>query len=163
MPLSIGAINARLRRMAAKYGTNFGAYARQAEIIARNFEYHWTASGIVQINVGKSANKDLNQFQKNALEDLRKAPSLKTLRDAARESLKDEDKPVTPKEIDKRIKQKDYIERHKDDITYISDQIKQHAKVSENAMKLYNRLAGRDDVIGYDELYDLVHNAFGGK
>lgn len=163
MSLSIGAINARLRRMAAKYGTDFGAYAKQAEIIARNFEYHWTASGVVQINVGKSANKDMNQFQKNALEDLRKAPSLKTLREEAKKSLQEENKPATPKEIEKRLLQKDYIERHRDDITYISDQKKQHAELSENEDKLYNRLSGRDDVIGYDELYELVHNAFGGK
>lgn len=163
MSLSIGAINARLRRMAAKYGTDFGAYARQAEIIARNFEYHWTASGVVQINVGKGANKNLNPFQKNALEDLRKAPSLKTLQEEARKSLKEENKPTNPKELEKRIRQKDYIERHRDDIAYISDQIKQGAKVSENAMKLYDRLSGRDDAIGYDELYEIVHNAFGGK
>lgn len=168
MATSIGAINARLRRLAQKYGTDFTAYARQAEIIARNFEYHWTKAGVVQINVGKKANQNLNQFQKNALKELEKAPSLKTLQEEARKSIKEErkgkkGKAPTAKEIEKRIKQRDYIEKHRDDISYISDQIKQGANVSENAMNLYNSLSGRDDVIGYDELYDLVHGAFGGK
>ena len=57
----------------------------------------------------------------------------------------------------------EFVKDNRDLITWVSQQIKSGATITDNLANLYNRAAGRSDEISYDELYDLINKALPDK
>lgn len=153
-------INARLVRMHKKYGENFGLYQEQAATIHANFNTYINEDGVIQIKRG-AANKNINKFQKKALEIVAKSGSVKSEQATAKKYLQEEmgiDKP-TKEQIDELVIKRDYVRSNKNMITFLSEQVDIGRTLTDTLANLYNRAAGRSDELTYDELYDLMKKA----
>lgn len=83
---SIKTVNQKIRRLARKYGTENLEYQKYISDIERNFKYHYTADGIVQIN--KPAKT--SQYQEQIIKKLGGRKGVKALETAAKKRLQDE-------------------------------------------------------------------------
>lgn len=83
---SIKTVNQKIRRLARKYGTSNLEYQKYISDIERNFKYHYTADGIVQIE--KPAN--MSQYQAQVIKKLGGRKGVKALETAAKKRLQDE-------------------------------------------------------------------------
>lgn len=84
--LSVKTVNQKIRRLAKKYGTNNVEYKKYLSDIDRNFQYHYTKEGYVQIN----APKEMSKYQKQVLHKLGGRKGVGALEKAAKKRLYDE-------------------------------------------------------------------------
>lgn len=152
-------INKRMEDLYNTFGENSTAYQEYASTVSHNFNTNVRGNGLVQIKRGK-ANAMPNDFQKRAVERLLKSgETLGTLKEAAYEDIqrtKGEDYIPSTLELIEHGKKVDYVKGHKDQISYISDQIKSGIPLTAGQQTLYNRAAGRSDEMTYDELYEMI-------
>lgn len=152
------AINKRLDELAKTFGRDTQAYNEYESIIRKNFEYRINKAGNVQIKRGK-ANANLNRFQKQAMDFLLKGgETVGTMRSAAKQYLRENDREITKQLIDEMAVKMDYVKAHNGVISKISGQENIDA-LADSLKNLYNKAAGRSYELTYDELYDLLVEA----
>lgn len=153
------AINKRLDELAKTFGRDTQAYNEYESIIRKNFEYRVNKAGNVQIKRGK-ANANLNRFQRQALDFMTQGgESVGTMREAAKQYLKENNREISKQIIDEMAVKMDYVKAHSKMISKISEQKTEGATVSDSLNDLYFKAAGRSEELTYDELYDLMVKA----
>lgn len=152
-------INKRMEELFNAFGENSSAYQEYASTVSHNFQVNTRGTGLVQIKRGKS-NAMSNDFQQRAIDKLLKSgETLGSMKAAAYEDLqrtKGENYIPSTLELLEHSKKVDYVKGHKDQISYISDQIKSGIPLTAGQQTLYNRAAGRSDEMSYDELYEMI-------
>ena len=179
-------INRVIESYVKTFGTDFSLYGDILNSLKMNeIATRINNKGIIQIQRGK-VNANLNSWQIRELKELAKMPTAYELYKKTKDDMKnkkDDEEPdiiedqvedktdpdkEEPKEKDEfdgldpvivEIMKKDYVKKNKDIFTYLSDQIKNNAKLSKAERDLYNRAAGRSDEMSYDELYTLIYTA----
>lgn len=101
-PQSIKTINQKIRRLGRKYGTESVEYQKYLADIDRNFGYHYTKDGILQIN----STPNLSKYQSQILHKLGGRKGIRQLEADAKKRLKAEgiEKPSRA-DIEKEVKQ----------------------------------------------------------
>ena len=148
-------INARMQKLYKETGDST-LYNIYKSMVSKNFETRIGKDGSLQIARGK-ANSNINKFQRAALNNILKLSTYQNIEKTAKEELKKKGQKPTKANIKKQIDKQMYVEGHKDLITWASEQAKSgRANIANSIRSLYNRLAGRDDVPTYDELYSAM-------
>lgn len=150
-------INDRMQRLFEAYGMDNPTYQQYASEVQANFEFNILPDGRVQIKQGK-ANENIDLFQRRVLNDMLKGDTYGSLRKEARKYAKEHGYGKS-KDLDELVEKMEYVKANRDLISWISEQIKAGANLTDNLKKLYNRAAGRTDELSYDELYDLMTQA----
>lgn len=154
-------INDRMQKLWETYGADNPTYQQYASQVQANFNINILPDGRVQIKQGKS-NANLNLFQRRALNDLMKLDTRGSLRKQAKQYAKEHGLGKSAN-IDELVEKQEYVKDNRDLITWVSQQIKSGATITDNLANLYNRAAGRSDELSYDELYDLINKALPDK
>lgn len=154
-------INDRMQKLWDTYGADNPTYQQYASQVQANFNINILPDGRVQIKQGKS-NANLNLFQRRALNDLMKMDTRGSLRKQAKQYAKEHGLGKSAN-IDELVEKQEYVKDNRDLITWVSQQIKSGATITDNLANLYNRAAGRSDELSYDELYDLINKALPDK
>ena len=154
-------INDRMQKLWETYGADNPTYQQYASQVQANFNINILPDGRVQIKQGKS-NANINLFQRRALNDLMKLDTRGSLRKQAKQYAKEHGLGKSAN-IDELVEKQEYVKDNRDLITWVSQQIKSGATITDNLANLYNRAAGRSDELTYDELYDLINKALPDK
>ena len=154
-------INDRMQKLWETYGADNPTYQQYASQVQANFNINILPDGRVQIKQGKS-NANINLFQRRALNDLMKLDTRGSLRKQAKQYAKEHGLGKSAN-IDELVEKQEYVKDNRDLITWVSQQIKSGATITDNLANLYNRAAGRSDELSYDELYDLINKALPDK
>lgn len=154
-------INDRMQKLWDTYGADNPTYQQYASQVQANFNINILPDGRVQIKQGKS-NANINLFQRRALNDLMKMDTRGSLRKQAKQYAKEHGLGKSAN-IDELVEKQEYVKDNRDLITWVSQQIKSGATITDNLANLYNRAAGRSDELSYDELYDLINKALPDK
>ena len=154
-------INDRMQKLWETYGADNPTYQQYASQVQANFNINILPDGRVQIKQGKS-NTNINLFQRRALNDLMKMDTRGSLRKQAKQYAKEHGLGKSAN-IDELVEKQEYVKDNRDLITWVSQQIKSGATITDNLANLYNRAAGRSDELSYDELYDLINKALPDK
>lgn len=154
-------INDRMQKLWDTYGADNPTYQQYASQVQANFNINILPDGRVQIKQGKS-NASINLFQRRALNDLMKLDTRGSLRKQAKQYAKEHGLGKSAN-IDELVEKQEYVKDNRDLITWVSQQIKSGATITDNLANLYNRAAGRSDELSYDELYDLINKALPDK
>jgi hypothetical protein len=154
-------INDRMQKLWETYGADNPTYQQYASQVQANFNINILPDGRVQIKQGKS-NANINLFQRRALNDLMKMDTRGSLRKQAKQYAKEHGLGKSAN-IDELVEKQEYVKDNRDLITWVSQQIKSGATITDNLANLYNRAAGRSDELSYDELYDLINKALPDK
>lgn len=154
-------INDRMQKLWETYGADNPTYQQYASQVQANFNINILPDGRVQIKQGKS-NANLNLFQRRALNDMTKMDTRGSLRKQAKQYAKEHGLGKSAN-IDELVEKQEYVKDNRDLITWVSQQIKSGATITDNLANLYNRAAGRSDELTYDELYDLINKALPDK
>ena len=154
-------INDRMQKLWETYGADNPTYQQYASQVQANFNINILPDGRVQIKQGKS-NASINLFQRRALNDLMKLDTRGSLRKQAKQYAKEHGLGKSAN-IDELVEKQEYVKDNRDLITWVSQQIKSGATITDNLANLYNRAAGRSDELSYDELYDLINKALPDK
>lgn len=154
-------INDRMQKLWDTYGADNPTYQQYASQVQANFNINILPDGRVQIKQGKS-NGNINLFQRRALNDLMKLDTRGSLRKQAKQYAKEHGLGKSAN-IDELVEKQEYVKDNRDLITWVSQQIKSGATITDNLANLYNRAAGRSDELSYDELYDLINKALPDK
>lgn len=154
-------INDRMQKLWDTYGADNPTYQQYASQVQANFNINILPDGRVQIKQGKS-NASINLFQRRALNDLMKMDTRGSLRKQAKQYAKEHGLGKSAN-IDELVEKQEYVKDNRDLITWVSQQIKSGATITDNLANLYNRAAGRSDELSYDELYDLINKALPDK
>ncbi len=154
-------INDRMQKLWDTYGADNPTYQQYASQVQANFNINILPDGRVQIKQGKS-NANLNLFQRRALNDLMKLDTRGSLRKQAKQYAKEHGLGKSAN-IDELVEKQEFVKDNRDLITWVSQQIKSGATITDNLANLYNRAAGRSDELSYDELYDLINKALPDK
>jgi hypothetical protein len=100
-PTSIKTINQKIRRLGRKYGTESLEYKKYLSDIDRNFEYHYTKDGILQIK--KPAK--LSKYQQQIIKKLQGRKGIKALEaDAKKRLIAEGAKKPTKQEIEQEVR-----------------------------------------------------------
>lgn len=154
-------INDRMQKLWETYGADNPTYQQYASQVQANFNINILPDGRVQIKQGKS-NASINLFQRRALNDMMKLDTRGSLRKQAKQYAKEHGLGKSAN-IDELVEKQEYVKDNRDLITWVSQQIKSGATITDNLANLYNRAAGRSDELSYDELYDLINKALPDK
>lgn len=154
-------INDRMQKLWETYGADNPTYQQYASQVQANFNINILPDGRVQIKQGKS-NANINLFQRRALNDMMKMDTRGSLRKQAKQYAKEHGLGKSAN-IDELVEKQEYVKDNRDLITWVSQQIKSGATITDNLANLYNRAAGRSDELSYDELYDLINKALPDK
>jgi hypothetical protein len=154
-------INDRMQKLWDTYGADNPTYQQYASQVQANFNINILPDGRVQIKQGKS-NANINLFQRRALNDLMKMDTRGSLRKQAKQYAKEHGLGKSAN-IDELVEKQEYVKDNRDLITWVSQQIKSGATITDNLANLYNRAAGRSDELSYDELYELINKALPDK
>lgn len=154
-------INDRMQKLWETYGADNPTYQQYASQVQANFNINILPDGRVQIKQGKS-NASINLFQRRALNDLMKLDTRGSLRKQAKQYAKEHGLGKSAN-IDELVEKQEYVKDNRDLITWVSQQIKSGATITDNLANLYNRAAGRSEELSYDELYDLINKALPDK
>lgn len=154
-------INDRMQKLWDTYGADNPTYQQYASQVQANFNINILPDGRVQIKQGKS-NANINLFQRRALNDLMKLDTRGSLRKQAKQYAKEHGLGKSAN-IDELVERQEFVKDNRDLITWVSQQIKSGATITDNLANLYNRAAGRSDELSYDELYDLINKALPDK
>lgn len=154
-------INDRMQKLWETYGADNPTYQQYASQVQANFNINILPDGRVQIKQGKS-NANINLFQRRALNDLMKLDTRGSLRKQAKQYAKEHGLGKSAN-IDELVERQEFVKDNRDLITWVSQQIKSGATITDNLANLYNRAAGRSDELSYDELYDLINKALPDK
>lgn len=154
-------INDRMQKLWETYGADNPTYQQYASQVQANFNINILHDGRVQIKQGKS-NANINLFQRRTLNDLMKLDTRGSLRKQAKQYAKEHGLGKSAN-IDELVEKQEYVKDNRDLITWVSQQIKSGATITDNLANLYNRAAGRSDELSYDELYDLINKALPDK
>jgi hypothetical protein len=154
-------INDRMQKLWETYGADNPTYQQYASQVQANFNINILPDGRVQIKQGKS-NANINLFQRRALNDLMKMDTRGSLRKQAKQYAKEHGLGKSAN-IDELVEKQEYVKDNRDLITWVSQQIKSGATITDNLANLYNRAAGRSDELSYDELYELINKALPDK
>lgn len=154
-------INDRMQKLWDTYGADNPTYQQYASQVQANFNINIQPDGRVQIKQGKS-NTNINLFQRRALNDMMKMDTRGSLRKQAKQYAKEHGLGKSAN-IDELVEKQEYVKDNRDLITWVSQQIKSGATITDNLANLYNRAAGRSDELSYDELYDLINKALPDK
>lgn len=154
-------INDRMQKLWETYGADNPTYQQYASQVQANFNINILPDGRVQIKQGKS-NANINLFQRRALNDMMKLDTRGSLRKQAKQYAKEHGLGKSAN-IDEIVEKQEYVKDNRDLITWVSQQIKSGATITDNLANLYNRAAGRSDELSYDELYDLINKALPDK
>lgn len=154
-------INDRMQKLWETYGADNPTYQQYASQVQANFNINILPDGRVQIKQGKS-NANINLFQRRALNDMMKLDTRGSLRKQAKQYAKEHGLGKSAN-IDELVEKQEYVKDNRDLITWVSQQIKSGATITDNLANLYNRAAGRSDELSYDELYDLINKALPDK
>lgn len=154
-------INDRMQKLWETYGADNPTYQQYASQVQANFNINILPDGRVQIKQGKS-NANINLFQRRALNDLMKLDTRGSLRKQAKQYAKEHGLGKSAN-IDELVEKQEFVKDNRDLITWVSQQIKSGATITDNLANLYNRAAGRSDELSYDELYDLINKALPDK
>lgn len=154
-------INDRMQKLWETYGADNPTYQQYASQVQANFNINILPDGRVQIKQGKS-NASINLFQRRALNGMMKLDTRGSLRKQARRYAKEHGLGKSAN-IDELVEKQEYVKDNRDLITWVSQQIKSGATITDNLANLYNRAAGRSDEVSYDELYDLINKALPDK
>ena len=154
-------INDRMQKLWETYGADNPTYQQYASQVQANFNINILPDGRVQIKQGKS-NANINLFQRRALNDLMKLDTRGSLRKQAKQYAKEHGLGKSAN-IDELVEKQEFVKDNRDLITWVSQQIKTGATITDNLANLYNRAAGRSEELSYDELYDLINKALPDK
>lgn len=154
-------INDRMQKLWETYGADNPTYQQYASQVQANFNINILPDGRIQIKQGKS-NANINLFQRRALNDMMKMDTRGSLRNQAKQYAKEHGLGKSAN-IDELVEKQEYVKDNRDLITWVSQQIKSGATITDNLANLYNRAAGRSDELSYDELYDLINKALTDK
>lgn len=154
-------INDRMQKLWETYGADNPTYQQYASQVQANFNINILPDGRVQIKQGKS-NASINLFQRRALNDMMKLDTRGSLRKQAKQYAKEHGLGKSAN-IDELVEKQEYVKDNRDLITWVSQQIKSGATITDNLANLYNRAAGRSEELSYDELYDLINKALPDK
>lgn len=147
-------INARMQKLYETYGADNPTYQRYASTVENNFNVIIKPDGRVQIREGKT-NATMNVHRSDILAELEQYDTRQTLRKEAREYAKQYGLGKS-KNIDELVEKQEFVRANRDLITWVSEQIKDGANLTDNLKELYNKAAGRTDELSYDELYDMI-------
>lgn len=150
-------INARMQKLYETYGADNPTYQRYASTVENNFNVIIKPDGRVQIREGKT-NATMNVYKQRVLDELEEYDTRQTLRKEAREYAKKHGLGKS-NTIDELVEKQEFVKANRDLITWISEQIRAGANLTDSLAKLYNRAAGRTDEMSYDELYDMINAA----
>lgn len=154
-------INDRMQKLWETYGADNPTYQQYASQVQANFNINILPDGRVQIKQGKS-NANINLFQRRTLNDMMKLDTRGSLRKQAKQYAKEHGLGKSAN-IDELVEKQEFVKDNRDLITWVSQQIKSGATITDNLANLYNRAAGRSDELSYDELYDLINKALPDK
>lgn len=154
-------INDRMQKLWETYGADNPTYQNYASQVQANFNINILPDGRVQIKQGK-ANANINLYQRRALNDMLKMDTRGSLRAEAKKYAKEHGLGKSAN-IDELVEKQEFVKANRDLITWISDQVKTGANITDSLATLYNRAAGRTDELSYDELYDLMNRALPDK
>lgn len=154
-------INARMQRLYETYGADNPTYQRYASEVDANFKINILPDGRVQIKQGK-ANANINLHQRKALNDILGFDTRQSLRKEAKEYAKKHGLGNSAN-LDELVEKQEFVKANRDLITWISEQIRAGANLTDSLANLYNRAAGRTDEMSYDELYDMINAALPDK
>jgi hypothetical protein len=136
-------INDRMQRLWDTYGADNPTYQQYASQVQANFNINILPDGRVQIKQGKS-NANINLFQRRALNDMMKMDTRGSLRKQAKQYAKEHGLGKSAN-IDELVEKQEYVKDNRDLITWVSQQIKSGATITDNLANLYNLAAGRSD------------------
>ena len=150
-------INARMQKLYETYGADNPTYQRYASTVENNFNVIIKPDGRVQIREGKT-NATMNVYKQRVLDELEKYDTRQSLRAEARKYAKEHGLGKS-NSIDELVEKHEFVKANRDLITWISEQIRAGANLTDSLAKHYNRAAGRTDEMSYDELYDMINAA----
>lgn len=154
-------INDRMQKLYETYGADNPTYQRYASTVENNFDISIKPDGRVQIKQGK-ANAKLNLYQQRVLSELDQYDTRQSLRAEARKYAKEHGL-GNSNSIDELVEKQEFVKANRDLITWISEQIRAGANLTDSLATLYNRAAGRTDEMSYDELFDMINAALPDK
>ena len=154
-------INDRMQKLYETYGADNPTYQRYASTVENNFDISIKPDGRVQIKQGK-ANAKLNIYQQRVLSELEEYDTRQSLRKEAWKYAKEHGLGKS-NTIDELVEKQEFVKANRDLITWISEQVRSGANITDNLAALYNRAAGRTDEMSYDELYDMINAALPDK
>lgn len=154
-------INDRMQKLWETYGADNPTYQNYASQVQANFNINILPDGRVQIKQGK-ANAKLNVYKERVLSELEEYDTRQSLRKEAREYAKKHGLGKS-NSIDELVEKQEFVKANRDLISWISEQIRAGANITDNLATLYNRAAGRTDEMSYDELYDMINAALPDK
>ena len=150
-------INDRMQKLFETYGADSPTYQRYASEVQANFDINIKPDGRVQIKLGK-ANAGITHHQRDALTEMLKGDTVRSLRKEARKYAKEHGLGKSA-DIDELVQKQEFVKANRDLISWISEQVRAGHALTDNLATLYNRAAGRTDEMSYDELYDMINTA----